>query len=150
MALSDEELIRELGRRSTAELQRIVTELQAREAAVTQRLASPENVQLLRDRAQSLCESESFEVGDVVYWKPGMKNRTRPAYGMPAVVLQILDTPVIDAEKNSASQYFREPLDIQLGILEDDADHELIFYFFDRRRFTKSPLGQHSTNVAPA
>jgi hypothetical protein len=35
-----------------------------------------------------------FKVGDIVRWKPGLRNRTVPDYGQPAVVRQIIDRPL--------------------------------------------------------
>jgi hypothetical protein len=51
-----------------------------------------------------------------------------------AVVVAILPEPVYEQDKKGAnSPYFREPLDLVVGMLEDNGD--LILYHFDSRRF---------------
>lgn len=91
----------------------------------------------LTSRFASLTESASLSVGDLVVWKPLLKNRVRPAYDEPAVVIEILDKPVRNTEADPSSTYFREPLDIVLGLLDDD--DEILVYHFDSRRFTHIP-----------
>lgn len=92
-----------------------------------------ERVGSLRHRFELLTESYRFREGDIVRWKPELKNRKKPEYGEPAIVLELLMDPVYDSERSSGSAYFREPLDIVLGLLDDD--DELMFFYFDRRRF---------------
>ena len=71
--------------------------------------------------------------GMLVQWKPGMKNRKTPEYGMPMIVVQVLEQPIIDTSFDSGSVYFRERLDIILGFLDADDDFCMIHY--DSRRF---------------
>ena len=78
----------------------------------------------------------TFSAGQLVQGKRGMKNRRRPLTGQPAIVLEVLPTPVLDtnpADSSAATPYFREPLDLVLGLLDSDGDF-LIFYY-DSRRF---------------
>lgn len=91
----------------------------------------------LRDRFLLFDRTYRFNRGDLVTWKPGLKNRCAPRYGQPAVVLDRLDPPVFDSEKDSGSTYFREPLDLVLGILwdRDPGRGELVTFHFDSRRF---------------
>lgn len=96
-----------------------------------------EYVGSLRSQFASLSSEESFSLGDLVVWKPLLKNRVRPAYGEPAIVVEVLDKPVRNTEADPSSTYFREPLDIVLGVLDDDG--ELVVYHFDSRRFTRPP-----------
>lgn len=74
-----------------------------------------------------------FKPGQLVCWKPELKNRKYPAYGECGVVVKILPEPVTDTGNDSGSPYFREPLDIVLGFLDGDGD--FITYHFDSRRF---------------
>lgn len=90
----------------------------------------------LRDLFESLTSTASFTVGDLVTWKPLLKNRVRPAYGEPAIVIEFLDKPVRNSEANPSSTYFREPLDLVLGLLDDDG--EILVYHFDSRRFEQA------------
>lgn len=88
-------------------------------------------------RCRSLQEHHVFAPGDLVTWKPGLKNRRLPRYGHPAVVVEVLDSPVIDGEQESGSTYFRESLDLILGLLCETgpARGELLTWHFDGRRF---------------
>ncbi|WP_438352331.1 hypothetical protein [Microbacterium sp. CJ88] len=88
----------------------------------------------LLEQYRALTTHESFAPGDLVVWKPGLKNRVRPAYDEPAVVVEVLDNPVLNTESDPSSVYFREPLDILIGILDDE--EEILVYHFDSRRFT--------------
>jgi len=74
-----------------------------------------------------------FRPGDIVMWKEGCPNRKRPKLDEPCVVLEVLDEPLYGAEKSAGSPYFREPLDIVLGMLDNDGD--LVRYCYDKRRF---------------
>lgn len=74
-----------------------------------------------------------FRPGQLVCWKPELKNRKYPAYGECGVVVKILPEPLMDAGNDAGSSYFREPLDIVLGFLDGDGD--FITYHFDSRRF---------------
>ncbi|MDG4553369.1 MAG: hypothetical protein P9E24_03835 [Candidatus Competibacter sp.] len=82
---------------------------------------------LTNGRERDLC------LGQLAMWKPGLKNRRFPAYGQPAVVVDLLDPPRVDHEDEAGSPYYREPLDVLLGILRKDGD--FLVYHFDRRRF---------------
>lgn len=61
---------------------------------------------------------ESFEVGQIVKWKENLKNKKFPHKNQPAIVVAILDEPVINTDDESGSPYFLETLDIILGIVE--------------------------------
>jgi len=74
-----------------------------------------------------------FRPGDIVVWKEGCSNRKRPKTGEPAVVVEVLPKPLYGEEKSTGSPYFHEPLDIVLGMLDDDGD--FVRYCYDRRRF---------------
>lgn len=91
----------------------------------------------LRERYQSLMERHAFAPGDLVGWKPGMKNKRVPRYGQPAVVIEVLETPVLDGIEEAGSTYFREPLDLVLGMIWDSPPGrgDLVTFHFDSRRF---------------
>ena len=72
---------------------------------------------VLRERFALLNASHQFAPGDLVAWKPGLKNRRVPRYGEPAVVVSVLDAPVFDNELESGSTYFRDPLSLVLGVI---------------------------------
>ena len=70
-----------------------------------------------------------FDVGDLVEWKPGLKNKRADG---PFVVVEVLREPVVDATRDGGSSYFREPLDIVLGHFDSDGD--FMMYHYDSRR----------------
>jgi hypothetical protein len=82
---------------------------------------------------------KSLQPGALVQWKPGMKNRQTPEYGMPVVVVDILTEPFLDTKFDSGSIYFREPLDIVLGFIDEDGEFSAFHY--DSRRFEVFELG---------
>lgn len=76
---------------------------------------------------------QSLRPGMLAQWKPGMKNRRTPDYGVPMIVVEVLDKPTIDSAFESGSVYFRERLDIILGFLDEDDEFCMLHY--DSRRF---------------
>ncbi len=91
----------------------------------------------LHERFVSMNHAHAFVAGDLVTWKAGLKNRRLPKYGEPAVILEVLDAPVFDTEKDSGNAYFREPLSVVLGVFLDEGPHrgDFITWHFDARRF---------------
>ena len=80
---------------------------------------------------EKLNKKNTFKPGDIVDWKPGLRNKN--SYG-PFVVVEVLDSPIFDnAEDGSGSQYFRESLDIILGKIMDNKKM-FITHFYDSRR----------------
>jgi hypothetical protein len=75
----------------------------------------------------------AFEMGQLVKWKKGFKNKKYPHETQPAVVVDILSDPLKASNKESGSPYFNEPLDIALGFLDSDGD--FLIYHYDKRRF---------------
>lgn len=76
-----------------------------------------------------------FEPGELVSWKPGLRNKKFPQSNTPAIVIHHLDTPIIDNKENAGSPYFREPLDLLAGCIDEGGD--FVIYHFDSRRFKK-------------
>lgn len=95
---------------------------------------SSEYCDLLQNRYNLLRQPTDITEGMLMQWKAGLKNKSRPAYGEPCIVIQFLKTPEFDVSFRSSSAYFREPLDLQIGVLDDD--RELQLYYVDSRRFT--------------
>ena len=91
------------------------------------------------DRLQTLYQrltnvrEKTLQPGMLAIWKPGLKNKRFPAYGHPAIVVELLDPPLLDHEEEAGMTYYREPLDMQMGILHRDGD--FLVYHFDSRRF---------------
>lgn len=55
-------------------------------------------------------------------------------YNEPAIVIKVIEEPIFDTERNAGSPYFREPLTMIIGAL-DENDNELLFFHVDKRRF---------------
>ncbi len=87
----------------------------------------------LRSITASYEIKNTFKVGDIVQWKEGLKNRLFPEYEVPAIVLAVLETPLIEAEERVGSPNYNEPLDLKLGVIDDDGD--LVSFYFDGNRF---------------
>lgn len=80
----------------------------------------------------SLRVEHTFEPGDLVRFKDGLRNRRRPDDDEVAVVVEHLPEPVVDGEEGSGSPYFREPLDLIVGLIDDDGD--FVTFHLDSRR----------------
>ena len=91
--------------------------------------------ELLVSLVESLVDEQEFNTGDLVVWKSGLKNRRRPLYGEPVVVVEFQKDGLRHESTDSGSPYFREPLDLAIAIL--DNDQELLIYHVDPRRFEK-------------
>ena len=88
---------------------------------------------ILKELAERLDVPNSFEKGQIVSWKPGLKNRMFPEDGEPAIVTSVLPTPVFDlTETSAASPYFQEALTLVIGVFRDD---DLLEFRVDGRRF---------------
>ncbi|EDN68535.1 hypothetical protein BGP_4848 [Beggiatoa sp. PS] len=72
----------------------------------------------LNEHHKKLMDSQDFKIGDIVQWKPGLKNKRRPYQHEPAIVVDILEPPLFDETQDSGSSYFREPLDMVIGIAD--------------------------------
>ncbi|MEE4420901.1 hypothetical protein [Streptomyces bugieae] len=82
---------------------------------------------------RSFSRRNEFKVGQLVTWKPHMRNRKLPEEGEPAIVVDFLTEPLYSERADEGSPYFREPLDLILAMIDDDGD--LLCFHFDSRRF---------------
>jgi hypothetical protein len=99
----------------------------------------PSDPDELKQRFLDYSEKHTFQPGDLVQWKPGMRNKKIPAYGSPVIVVDVLASPVFD-DSRSGTPVWHEPLDVRLGLiytLDDDRDFDV--YYFDSRRFEPFP-----------
>ena len=113
----------------TDEIEGIVRKLLSEER---KSIPPEELVSTLKGRYASLLQTHGFEPGQIVRWKPGLSNKRRPRPSEPAIVTRVLAEPLVDSEQSAGSNYFREPLDIVLGIIVED---DFVEYYFDSRRF---------------
>lgn len=93
------------------------------------------DIQELKSLHEKYLEKEEFKLGMLVEWKKRLKNKRYPRYKQPVVVVEILPEPIISHSDKSETQYYREPLDIKLGMLDEDG--EFIHFHYDSRRFTQ-------------
>ena len=89
-----------------------------------------QRIEALRKLAASFSIEDEFHKGDIDRWKAGLKNRNG-TYGDVMIVLEALDTPVIDEEEPTGSAYFLEPLDIICAALVQGC---FVPYYYDSRR----------------
>lgn len=86
-------------------------------------------VDLLKSNLALLNEKHNFNIGDIVVWKEGLKNRRFPEYSQPGIVIQTYNEQVKDNDSDIGESY-----DIQIGFIEDDS---LFFVFnYNSSRFT--------------
>jgi hypothetical protein len=87
----------------------------------------------LKAACENFLRRESFHVSQIVKWKEKLKNRKFPLENQPAIVVSILDEPIVSKDDESGSPYFLETLDIILGIIVDDGT--FLTFHYDSRRF---------------
>ncbi|MBD1907142.1 hypothetical protein NDI37_24525 [Funiculus sociatus GB2-A5] len=87
----------------------------------------------LKDACNNFLKKEFFQVGQLVKWKENLNNRKLPSKNQPAIVVAVLDEPIISSEEESGSPYFLETLDIVLGVLVDN--NTFLTFYYDSRRF---------------
>jgi len=103
----------------------------AQTAADREKLSSAERLVNLQ---RSYEQQTRFNVGDLVMWKDGMRNRRLPAYGQVVIVSAVFDGVQYSAEKSSGSPYFREPETIKIASIDED-DGEFVEFCMDQQRF---------------
>ncbi|MDM8558999.1 hypothetical protein [Candidatus Parabeggiatoa sp. HSG14] len=116
-------------------VRKIISQTTANKREDSHSLGEPyEELSKLKQKVDSfLQEPSKFNTGDVVKWKKGLKNKKYPKEEQLAMVVQELEEPVIQGERDSGTPYFREPLDLILGVLDQEDD--LMLFHYDKRRF---------------
>jgi len=79
-------------------------------------------------------EMTRFKVGDIVAWKPGLRNRRLPGYDDIAIVSGTIEAGRFGPEKSSGSPYFREPESVKVALIDED-DGEFVEFCMDKQRF---------------
>jgi len=69
----------------------------------------------------------------LVTWKEGLKNRKWPLQDDPAIVVELLEEPIICQQNDPGTPYFGERLNVKLGIIADEG--EFLVFHFDLNRF---------------
>lgn len=95
-------------------------------------IKTPEHITRLKEIFGIFNTTKVFEVGQIVKWKKGLKNKNFPIENQPAIVLEILKEPIY-GEGEYGTPIYREKLDLILGMI--DEEEEFIHFYFDSRRF---------------
>jgi hypothetical protein len=86
----------------------------------------------LRRAYRLLDHVHDLSPGQIVTWKPGLKNRDQPELSEPLVVLELLDEPLHDDTATCDCAAAWERPDVIGGWLDDE--EQLAVGCFDRRR----------------
>lgn len=92
-----------------------------------------EHLTQLRTACDNFLTKEDFKVGQIVKWKKDLKNRKLPQKNQPAIVVRVLDEPIVSTDDESSSPYFLENLDIVLGVMSNDGT--FLTFYYDSSRF---------------
>lgn len=105
-------------------------------------LSKEEKIELLEKRYSAFIDKNTFNPGELVRWKPGLRNKGGLKYDDVAIVVDTLNEPIFDKDKDSGSPYFKEPLDMLIAFL--DSDNDFIVLHVDSRRM--QPAKNSSNN----
>lgn len=115
--------------------QKIREAVAQQEASLQPAKQDSDEIERLTHLCNELQNKAFFTTGDIVVWKDGLKNKNYPEYGQPAIVLERLDTPIVNSIDDTGSTYFNERLDIALGLISRDEDGAFLVFYYDSRRF---------------
>ena len=88
--------------------------------------------QLLSEALSLYQDVPQFNTGDLVQWKPMMRNRRLPLESVPAIVVDRIDPPLTtDAEGDRLV----EPRDLLIAVI--DGDQDFVLAQVSARRFTE-------------
>ncbi|WP_156427678.1 hypothetical protein [Thiohalocapsa sp. ML1] len=104
-----------------------------KQRAAREDITEEERKELLLKRYAAFNDRTEFAPGDLVRWKPGLRNKGGITYSGHAVVVEMLPEPIFDGTRDAGSSYFREPLDMIIAFL--DPDNDFITLHVDSRRF---------------
>jgi hypothetical protein len=90
-----------------------------------------QHIEKLKSRKASFDSSETFNIGDIVVWKEGLKNKRVPLYKQPCIVVAKNNPPLIEEDAT-----YSESLDIKIGHVSDQ--DEFLVFNYDSKRFTRA------------
>lgn len=93
--------------------------------------------QLVAAAAAFLNDRPTFKPGQLVVWNCAeLKTKKYPHIGQPAVVLQQMDTPVIDDSLDAGDLEYGSPLDLRIAVpVASNDGHAVVSFVIDSRRF---------------
>lgn len=86
----------------------------------------------LRMAQEVFDQTNIFEKGDLLQFKPGMKDRKVPEVGQPAVVIEVLPEPLKDPKAGFGDHYATCRYDMIIGVFMGG---EFINFYADSRRY---------------
>ena len=110
-------------------LEQLIQKMGAASEKADEMWGKEENPDALRKSLATFSERYLFTPGDIIEWKPGMRNRKSVG---PFIVVEMLDQPVT-GDHESGTSLFREPMDIIVG--RHDPDGDFVCFHMDSRRF---------------
>jgi hypothetical protein len=128
------------GSKETAKLKELAELLLSRPS-----LTNEELVNRLKRAFEHFQTKHSFSPGQLVRWKAGMRDKKLPREGEPAIVIEVLPSPMLDPTTETGAPYFRQPLDIVVGVVGREG--ELLTFHFDSRRFEPWDTEQSATHA---
>lgn len=90
-------------------------------------------LQAVKNFVQELSNTRQFEIGDVVVWKEGFKNKQWPALNQKAIVSYVYPHLVFTSEEDVDALCCLEPLNIRLAFIHPYGS--IVDYPYDSRRF---------------
>lgn len=95
----------------------------------------------LKDALAKYQEKNTFKVGDIVRQKAGCRCYQKIGKNDMRIVVEVLDEPVLfeDDDVGAGSPYWRQPLDIIIGHIDDD---QFVTFYADSRRFEHVPASE--------
>jgi hypothetical protein len=89
----------------------------------------------LKEMQVAMAAPRDFEEGDFVEWKQGLMFKKIEG---AMLVVKVLDEPLLE-QVSVGTQYFNEPLDTVV-LLIDPSSHQVLGYYLDSRRLQKVTL----------
>lgn len=113
------------------EIERVVEQYESENREYDLYSKSDDYAQRLEALHAAYAAANEFSPGDFVQWKPHMRNRRFPFYGRPAVVVEVLNSPL---SQSPDGELLDEAANIRLGVLHPG--EEFTVYLFNSNRFT--------------
>lgn len=92
----------------------------------------PQDPDYLISQCIEFLKGSHFNVGDLVCWKPGMRNRSTPIYGDPCIVVRKFPERTNAICGPSGEAIFHDTVSIEVGIADEDGD--FLTYLLDKDR----------------
>jgi len=107
----------------------------------------PASAERLRSLGESYLIANSYNPGELLQWKEGLKDAKWPDYSEPVVVLEV--APGRRSSGTDSDNHHNEPADIRVGVLHNESKHgQMLYgYWMDSNRF--EPYTEPAAAAAP-